>query len=221
MAIYTVVFAVIIKIKVQWPFAVFLLVAQLPWIFFASSVQMGAGSIIEHGNLVKKVYFPRVLLPLATVISNLINLGITLIILFFFLIFYKIHITAHILLLPLAITCLFMMTLGLTLIVSSLAVYFRDIFHILEVIILVLFWSVPIVYPITLLDQLPQKMLWFTKIYRLNPLVEVLEMFRYALLYNSMPNLNFFLYAFFWSVGLLVIGYFVFKKLEFAFAREI
>ncbi|HPQ41924.1 MAG TPA: ABC transporter permease, partial [bacterium] len=129
MMIYTVVFSVIIRVKVDWPFAVFLLTAQLPWIFFSNCLMMGAGSVIEHGNLIKKVNFSRTLIPISTVLSNLINFGITLIVLAGFLIAYDIPITSHVLLLIPAIIILSIFTLGLTFITAALAVFFRDIFH--------------------------------------------------------------------------------------------
>ncbi|MBN1297724.1 ABC transporter permease, partial [bacterium] len=147
MMIYTVVFSVIIRVRVDWPFAVFLLTAQLPWIFFSNCLMMGAGSVIEHGNLIKKVKFPRALIPISTVLSNLINFGITLIVLVGFLVGYDIPLTAHLLLLIPATLILSLFTLGLTFITAALAVFFRDLFHILEVVLLLWFWAVPVVYP--------------------------------------------------------------------------
>ncbi len=221
MLIYTVVFAVIIRVKVEWPFAVFLLTAQLPWIFFATSLQMGATSIIEHGNLVKKVYFPRELLPLSTIVSNLISFGITLIILFGFLIAYRIPFTSKVVLLPVAILLLLSFTLGLTFITSCLAVFFRDIFHILEVLILLWFWSVPVVYPLSLLADLPPQYAWFRDTYALNPMVTILELFRHALLYDTWPDAFSLGYATLWSIVTLSVGYIIFKRAEPLFAREI
>ncbi len=221
MIIYTVVFSVIIRVKVEWPFAVFLLTEQLPWVFFAGSLMMGASSIIEHGNLVKKVFFPRELLPLATVISNMVNFGISMLILAVFLLVYQIPITQYILILLPATLLLFIFTLGLTLISGCLAVFYRDIFHILEVILLFWFWSVPVVYPMKLLEDLPEKYAWFSHIYKLNPMVEILELFRYAFLYQSWPPLKHVAYAAVWSLISLGFGYFLFKKLEPRFAREI
>ncbi len=221
MLIYTVVFSVIIRVKVDWPFAVFLLTAQLPWIFFSSSIMMGAGSVVEHGNLIKKVYFPRELLPLATVLSNLISFAITLVILAGFLAAYRIPVTREIVLLPVAIVLLLLFTTGLTFIAASLAVFFRDIFHILEVILLLWFWSVPVVYPISLLADLPEKYTLFRQLYHLNPMVELMELFRYAFLYNTMPNLNFFIYSFAWSFSVFAFGWWLFRKLSANFAREI
>ena len=221
MLIYTVVFSVIIRVKVDWPFAVFLLTEQLPWIFFASCLMMGASSVIENSNLVKKVYFPRELLPLSTAFSNLISFLITLIILFIFLAAYKIPITTHIVLLPVAIVFLFLFTLGLTFISGCMAVFFRDIFHILEVVLLVWFWSVPVVYPMSLLKDIPEHYKWFATFYRLNPMVEILELFRHALLYQSWPTWLQIGYAGSWSLGTFIVGYLVFKHYEPGFAREL
>jgi lipopolysaccharide transport system permease protein len=221
MCIYTVVFSLIIRIKVEWPFVIFLLTAQLPWIFFASSLQMGAGSVIEHSNLVKKVYFPREILPLATVLSNLISMAITFVVLLVFVVSYKIPFTPHIILIIPAIIFIFLFTFGLTLMVSCLAVYFRDIFHMLEILILMLFWTVPIVYPLKLLDDIPARFAWFRAFYAYNPLVGFFELFRYAFLYQRWPAATDLLYSLCWSVAMLVFGYLIFKHFEKGFAREI
>ncbi|MBN1880159.1 ABC transporter permease [bacterium] len=226
MLIYTVVFSVIIRVKVDWPFAVFLLTAQLPWIFFSSSLMMGASSIIEHGNLIKKVSFNRSLLPIATVCSNLINFGITLVVLAGFLACYKIPVSSHIILLIPALVILALFTLGLTFITAALAVFFRDIFHILEVILLVWFWSVPVVYPIhpdhlSLLNGLPEKWEWFRSVYRLNPMVDMLEMFRYTFLYHEWPPPTMILSLFLVALLTAVAGFWIFRKVSPNFAREI
>jgi len=226
MLIYTVVFSVIIRVKVDWPFAVFLLTTQLPWIFFSASLQMGASSIIEHGNLVKKVNFPRALLPLSTVISNLISFGITLMILVVFILFYHIPITKYVIILIPAILLLFLFTLGLTFLTGSLAIFFRDIFHILEVVLLLWFWAVPIVYPVypkhlSLLKDLPQSWQWISELYWLNPMVNILELFRFAFLYQSWPPVGLFISATIWALISLAVGYYGFRKMSPYFAREI
>ncbi|MCD4654138.1 ABC transporter permease [bacterium] len=221
MMIYTVVFSVIIRVKVEWPFAIFLLTAQLPWLFFSNCLMMGAGSVIEHGNLIKKVSFPRALLPIATVLSNLINFGITLIVLAGFLLCYKIPITPHILLLIPATIILTIFTLGLTFLTAALAVFFRDIFHILEVLLLLWFWAVPVVYPISLLENLPEKWSWISVAYRWNPMVEILELFRYTFLYQQWPSWKMLVFSFVSSVICAVGGYYVFRKASPNFAREI
>lgn len=226
MMIYTVVFSVIIRVKVDWPFAVFLLTAQLPWLFFSNCLMMGAGSVIEHGNLIKKVNFPRALLPISTVMSNLINFGITLLVLVGFLICYKIPFTAHIVLLIPATICLTLFAQGLTFITAALAVFFRDIFHILEVLLLLWFWAVPVVYPIyplrlSLLVGLPENWQWVGAIYKWNPMVQILEMYRFTFLYQEWPSLKMMGYSFGSALLCLVIGYLVFRKAAPNFAREI
>jgi len=226
MMIYTVVFSVIIRVKVEWPFAVFLLTAQLPWLFFSNCLMMGAGSVIEHGNLIKKVSFPRELIPIATVLSNLINFGITLVVLGGFLICYNIPITSHLILLIPATIILTMFAMGLTFITAALAVFFRDIFHILEVLLLMWFWAVPVVYPIfpakiSLLNGLPENWEWVGVVYRWNPMVQILELFRYTFLYQQWPSWRVITYSFVSAVICLIIGLLVFRKASPKFAREI
>jgi lipopolysaccharide transport system permease protein len=221
MMIYTVVFSVIIRVKVDWPFAVFLLTAQLPWLFFSNCLMMGAGSVIEHGNLIKKVNFNKALLPLATVASNLINFAITLLVLGVFLTLYKIPVTQQIILLVPAILILSVFALGLTFITSALAVFFRDIFHILEVVLLLWFWSVPIVYPLSLLDDVSSNWHWVQRLYRLNPMVNILELFRHTFLYQQWPTLRTVGYSAASALVSLVVGYWIFKKVSPNFVREI
>jgi lipopolysaccharide transport system permease protein len=221
MMIYTVVFSLIIRVKVEWPFAVFLLTAQLPWLFFSNCLMMGASSVIEHGNLIKKVSFHRALLPVATVCSNLINFILTLMVLAVFLSCYRIPLTIHISLLVPAIVILTLFSLGLTFITSALAVFFRDIFHILEVVLLVWFWSVPVVYPITYLNDIPPKWAWLITVYRLNPMVHILELFRYTFLYQNWPSFKSVAFSIAASIVSVVVGYMVFRKAAPNFAREI
>ncbi len=221
MMIYTIVFSVIIRVQVDWPFAVFLLTTQLPWLFFSNCLMMGAGSIIEHGNLIKKVNFNKALLPLATVASNLINFAITLLVLGVFLTMYRIPVTQQIVLLVPAIIILTVFSLGLTFVTAALAVFFRDIFHILEVLLLLWFWSVPIVYPLSLLDDVSAKWLWVQRVYRLNPMVNILELFRYTFLYQQWPTLRTFGYSAASAIISLAAGYWFFRKVSPKFVREI
>ncbi|MBN2054834.1 ABC transporter permease [bacterium] len=222
MLVYTLVFRWIIRIEVEWPFAVFLLTGLLPWIFFANSLNLSANSIIENANLIKKVYFPRELIPFTSVLSMLINFLLAMIILVFFMIYYQIPPHPPLVTLPLVMFIHLVFTLGLSLICAAVAVFFRDLLHILEIILLVWFYAVPIIYPMSYVEQhLPAAGRLALPLYKLNPMVEITELYRCALLYNRWPTPVALLVAGAWAVASFVIGYWIFTRTEPAFVKEI
>ena len=222
MLIFSFVFAYIFKFGIK-DFPVFLLCGLLPWNFFNVALTVSSGTIVANGNLVKKVYFPREILPLSVVFANLINFLLSLIVLFVFLVVYGYNFYAWLPLLVFAILIETMVTVGLALFLAGVNVYFRDIQYIITVAMLALFYATPIIYNL----ELVQKSYWMTtypwllKIYMLNPLVSIVTLYRDALYSNSMPSLSIFLYAIVSGVVLLLLGFYTFHRLEPAFAEEV
>lgn len=222
MVVYTLVFRWIIRIEVEYPFALFLLTGLLPWIFFANSLTMAANSIIESANLIKKVYFPREIIPLSAVLSMLINFLFALVILVFFMIYYKLPPHPPLVMLPVVIVIHLGFTLGLSLIFSALSVFFRDMLHIIEILLLVWFYAVPVIYPISYVESnLPSLGSWVLTWYKLNPMVSITELYRCALLYNQWPPVAMIGQAVLWAIVALVSGSVIFSKLEPSFAKEL
>lgn len=212
--VYTVAFQYIIRIRVE-NFAIFFLCGFLPWTFLSSSLSMAVGSIIDNSNLVKKVFFPREILPLSTVFVNLIQFLLSFIILVPALFIFKIKLGFALSFLPFVIILQMMFVLGCTLILSALSVFYRDIKHFLEIFLQVWFWLCPIIYPITMI---PERFRFY---YMLNPFAIFVESYRAILLENRMPSLIIFATLITISLIFLFLGYYVFESNNKRFAEEV
>lgn len=212
--VYTVAFQYIIKIRVEH-FPLFFLCGFLPWTFLSLSLSMAVSSIKDNANLVKKVYFPREILPLSIVLSNLVQFLLTFIILIPALILFKIKLGFPLLLLPLIILFQLAFTLGLAFILSSLNVFFSDVRHLLEIFLQVWFWLTPIIYKV---DFVPER---FQSLYRLNPAVLFVESYRNSLLYNKWLSSVELISLFLVGVVFLAFGHLVFNRYNRRFAEVI
>jgi len=220
MVVYSFVFSIIMRLGVE-DYAIFLISALLGHNFLANSVSYGASAIVANGNLVNKIYFPREILPLSIVLANLVNFLFELIALFIVLTImgYKFYMFLY--LLPLIIFVQFFLVAGSTLLVSSLNVFFRDLQHLISIIMMVWFFATPIIYP---LEMVPEA---FRRILYLNPMTLFTMMYRNLFYYVNhrpgfeMPPYYFVIYAVGVSLLIFFLGYFIFKKLEPRFAEEI
>lgn len=212
--VYTVAFKYIIKIRVE-NFPLFFLCGFLPWTFLSLSLSMAVSSIKDNANLVKKVYFPREILPLSIVLSNLVQFLLTFLILIPALILFKIKLGFPLLFLPLIILFQLAFTLGLTFMLSSLNVFFSDVRHLLEIFLQIWFWLTPIIYPV---DFVPER---FQSLYRLNPAVLFVESYRNSLLYNKWLSSIELISLFLVGVSFLALGYLVFNSYNRRFAEVI
>lgn len=212
--VYTVAFKYIIKIRVE-NFPLFFLCGFLPWTFLSLSLSMAVSSIKDNANLVKKVYFPREILPLSIVLSNLVQFLLTFIILIPALILFKIKLGFPLLFLPLIILFQLAFTLGLAFILSSLNAFFSDVRHLLEIFLQIWFWLTPIIYPV---DFVPER---FQSLYRLNPAVLFVESYRNSLLYNKWLSSVELISLFLVGVVFLAFGHLVFNHYNRRFAEVI
>lgn len=212
--VYTIAFKYIIRIRVE-NFPVFFLCAFLPWTFLSLSLSMAVSSIKDNANLVKKIYFPREILPLSIVLSNLVQFLLTFIILIPALLLFKIKLGLPLLFLPLIIIFQLAFTSGLSFIFSSLNVFYSDVRHLLEILLQIWFWLTPIIYPVSLV---PER---FQALYRLNPMVLFVESYRKSLLDNKGLALTDLGSLFAISLIFLVIGHLVFLSYNRRFAEEI
>lgn len=222
MLIFTFVFAYIFKFGIKH-FPIFLLCGLLPWNFFNIALTMSTGSVVSNSNLIKKVYFPREILPLSVVLANLVNFLLSLVVLFVFLIIYGYNFYVFVPFLAVAIAIQLVMIVGLSLLLAGLNVYFRDIQYIVGVGLLALFYATPVIYPLSLLEKSywMQRFPWMLTVYKLNPMVPVVSMYRSLLYENQLPSVNMVLYGMASAAVLLVLGYYVFHRLEPAFAEEV
>jgi lipopolysaccharide transport system permease protein len=221
MLVYSFVFSILARGGVK-EFAVFLICALLPFNFLQNSVNQGTGSIISNSNLVNKIYFPREILPLSIVFSNLINYFFELIALFAVLAFmgYKFYLFLYIF--PLLIFVQIFLVAGVTLLVSALNVLFRDLQHLITIVMMVWFFGTPIIYP---LSMVPEKYQVYMKF--INPMTIYVDYYRNIFYYVKYPESAGFpsvietITALGITLLLFFIGYYVFKRLEPRFAEEI
>lgn len=211
MIIFSIVFSLFIKIQIE-KYPIFLLTALLPWYLLSQSLSISTTSIVDNANLIKKVSFPREIIPISSIIANLTNFLLSLIVLFIFLIIFKVRFTFMILLLPLLVLTQFIFILGISLISCALYTSYRDVKYIVEVLLLSWFYLTPIFYPLNLVPQ------QYQRIYMLNPMTCIVVMYRDVLLYGNMPNPKVMSYALLISFSLLIIGLIIFKKREAVFA---
>ena len=171
--------------------------------------------MVDNGNIIKKVYFPREILPISLVASEGVNFLIATIIILGFVIFGGIGLSWNILWYFLILAIQFIVSIGISLLVSSLTVYFRDLLHLLGVFMQLLFYATPIVYS---MDAVPANFRWLL---RLNPMSYLIDGYRSIFYSKTMPDFRGLLIAFIMGIVLCIVGYFVFKKLERRFAEEL
>ena len=214
MVIFTIVFGRFAKIPSDGlPYPVFAYTALLPWTFFAQALTRSGGSLVSSANLVTKVYFPRLIIPLAAVFAPIVDFLVSFLVLIGMIIWYGITPTWTGLL---ALPCFMVLTvataLGVTLWLSPLNVRYRDVGHTLPFISQFWMYASPVVYPVSLV---PEK--WQT-LYSLNPMVGVIEGFRWALLGKQSPNFIAMAISAAVVLALLSGGILFFKKMEGTFA---
>lgn len=219
LVVFTLVFSVIMRADYD-KYYLFLFVALVPWMFFASSVQDGSISILREKDMIKKIYFPREVLPIATVTSSFVNMLLTFIVIFIVLI-----VTGHGVN-PLAIMCLpvimlveYIVCLGIALIVSSLTVYFRDLQYILGIVVMALQYMTPVMYGIDMIERanLPDIYMF---LFKLNPMTPIINSYRDILYYKTLPDLTTLITGLLMGIAFIVIGACMFKKLQKGFAEN-
>lgn len=213
--VYAIVFPFLLK-STEPNYVTFIVIGILPWTYFTTVINQSSGCILYSGNIIKKVYFPREILPISINISGLINFLISCLIIFIFLVFSGIGFSWYILFLPLIILTQFIFTQGLSLIISALNVYVRDLEYIISFILNMLFYATPIIYTSSLFADSPIKYL-----IKINPMTTIIECYRDILFYQSMPHIKSLIVVLICSSILMYIGLRIFKKLERGFAEEI
>ena len=213
--VYTMVFSVIMRNGIE-NYYVFLFVALVPWIFFSASITGGSSSVLASGDMVKKIYFPREVLPIAYVTSAFVNMVLSFVVVLLVLLVtgYGINFIA-LLYLPIIMLVEYFLALGIALISSACTVYLRDLEYILGIIAMAWQFLTPVMYSS---DMVPDRLL---PIWNLNPMKSVIEAYRDILYYQQVPQLNTLLVAVLLSIGFLIIGAIVFDKLQKGFAEEL
>jgi lipopolysaccharide transport system permease protein len=194
------------------PYPLFAYAALVPWGFFANGLSQASNSLVGSAHLITKVYFPRLVVPISSVISGIVDFGLAFAVLLGMMLYFGIFPTINVIWLPFLLLLAFVTALGVGMWLSALNVEFRDVRYVIP--FLTQFWmfATPIVYPSSLLSE-P----WRT-IYGLNPMVGVVEGFRWALLGTQTAPGPIVIVSSLASLAILIGGAFYFRKMEKTFA---
>lgn len=196
------------------PYPIFSFAALVPWGFFSNGLVAAANSLVGNANLIKKVYFPRLVVPISAVLSGAIDFLLAFVVLLGMMVYFHIWPTINIVLLPVFFLLAFIASLGVGLWLSAMNVQFRDVRHTVSFLVQAWLFATPIAYPSSLLRE-PWRSL-----YGLNPMAGVVEGFRWVLLGTPAPG------AIIWvsaaaSLAVLISGAFYFRRMERIFADTI
>jgi lipopolysaccharide transport system permease protein len=177
MIVFTIVFGKLANVSSDGaPYALFALAALVPWTYFSNALVDGANCLVGNANMLSKVYFPRMLMPLSAVAAKLVDFAIAMVLLFALMAWYRQPPNWGILCLPLLILLMILTAAGLGMWLTALAVQYRDVKHAMNFVVQILMYGAPVVYPASLVPERYQLL------YALNPMVAVIEGFRAALL---------------------------------------
>ena len=212
LAVYAIVFPLIMKSNIP-NYTVFVCCGLIPWTFFSTAISRTSFVMVENANIIKKVYFPREILPISIVTSEMVNFIISTIIILAFVIAYGIGFSWYIVFYPVILIIQYILLIGISLLVSSITVYIRDLQHFIGILLQLLFYATPIVYG---LDIIPQSFRWILKI---NPMSYIIDGYRSIFYYQRMPDFVGLGIVLAISVILCIIGYLIFNKLQKKFAE--
>lgn len=213
-AVYALVFPFILK-NTQDNYVIFLCCGLIPWAFFSTTISRSAFTMVENGNIIKKVYFPREILPISVVTSETVNFLISTIIIIVFVIFGGIGLSKYIMLYPIVLLAQYLLLIAISLIVSSISIYIRDLQHLIGVALQLLFYAAPIVYTP---ESIPEQFKWILKC---NPMTYIISGYRNIFYNQTMIELKPLLILIGCSVVACVIGYIIFNKLQKGFAEQL
>lgn len=212
--VYAIVFPLILR-NTQENYVIFLCCGLIPWTFFSTAITRSAFTMVENGNLLKKVYFPREILPISVVTSEAVNFLISTIIILAFVLFSGLGITKYVVVYPLVFLAQYVLLLAISLVISSVCVYVRDLQHFVGVFLQLLFYATPIVYAA---DTIPANFAWILK---LNPMTYVINGYRDIFYNQTMPDIGAILLLIGGSIVAIVVAYLIFNKLQKGFAEQL
>ncbi len=206
-------------------YPIYLLCGRLLFEFYSQSTKRAMRSIRNSASVIKKVYVPKYIYPIANVMSTFVTFAISLSVLLVFIVIYLVkggetapHMTWYLLLTPVPIIILFMLAIGVGLILSTLNVFFKDVDYLYEVFCLLLFYMTPIVYSVEALKITSKA---FKLVLMANPMYSITEMFRDCVLRGQLINPHHLLYALGFAVATIVIGGIMFYKKQDKFILHI
>lgn len=216
--VYAIVFPFLMRGAGYEHYTTFLIIGILPWTWFTTNIAQGTFTIIGNAGIIKKVYFPREILPVSVVTSGVVNFIISCVIMLLFVIFSGIGFSINILFLPLVILAQYLFTLGIIFITSAINVYIRDLEYIINFLIQMLFYATPILYSAEMFASAPK---WVSTLININPMGIIITSYRDILYWKNLPHLNSLLVVILGSFILCIIGLTIFRKLSKGFAEEV
>jgi len=210
MIVLTLVFGTIMRFSIDH-YAIFLLSMLLPWTFFTQALTYSVESVVGNADLLKKVHIAKVVFPVAAVVSNIVNFLLSLIPLALLVLVLRFPLHWTWIYLPVPMLGLFLFTLGTSLFLAAINVFFRDISHIIQILLSAWFYFSHILYS---LDFIPAKHRW---LFKLNPMLYVLNGFRLSIYYGLLPQLTSVAMSLACGVAAVLIGYGVFRRYQESF----
>lgn len=210
------------------PYPILTFAALLPWVFFQESASEGVNSVVGNANLIRKIYFPREIFPLTAMVSKLVELGISFIILAGLMAWYQMAPTIHVVWVPLILLYALLASLTVALIGSAINVYYRDIGQALPVLLSLLMYASPVIYPLSLVKKtlLVEQAAgawseFLYTVYTINPLAGIIDAFQNAMLRGEAPDISAMIPGLICIAVLLPLSYLIFKRAEARFADVI
>jgi homopolymeric O-antigen transport system permease protein len=207
MIVLTLVFGTIMRFSIDH-YAIFLLSMLLPWTFFSQALAYSVESVVGNAELLKKVRVPQLVFPTAAVLANIINFLLSLIPLALIVVALRFPLRWTWVYLPIPMVGLFLFTLGASFFFAAINVFFRDISHIVQILLSAWFYGSPIIYSI---DFIPKK---YHLLFRLNPMLYVLNGFRLSIYYGQLPSPQSVIMSLGCGVTAVVIGFGVFRRYQ-------
>lgn len=215
--VYAIVFPYLMRGNTIDNYLLYLVTGIIPWTFFTGSITQGMSVVKANAGIIKKVYFPREILPISVILSGLVNFFISCIIILAFCIGTGVGLSWTLIFIPIIAFIQALLSLGIVFILSAINVYLQDVEHIVAFILNMFFYGTPIIYA---LDTFSNAGVLYQLI-KLNPFTYIVNAYRNVFLYHQMPGLTSIGTVFIIAVVISVFGYMIFKHLEKGFAEEL
>jgi lipopolysaccharide transport system permease protein len=216
MLVFWIVFSLFARLPSNgMPYPLFAMIGLLPWTYFSQAVARSSGGLVGNANLISKVYFPRLIIPLSAALSPMVDLLLSFLVLIALMAWYAVVPGLAVLTLPLFVLLAFVTALGVSLWLSALYVKYRDVGHLVPFVIQIWMYASPVIYPLTLV---PER---WRPLYSLNPMVAVIEGFRWALSGGAPPDLQPTLVSVAAVIVVTITGLMYFRRTEREFADVI
>ncbi len=216
MVVFSIFFGKLIKVPSEGiPYPIFVFAGLLPWTYFAQSLSRSSESVVQSANLIRKVYFPRIITPVSASLSGLLDFGISFVVLIGLMVYYQFFPTKELLLFPLLALLTFLCSVGIGLWLSALNVMYRDVKYATPFFIRLGLFVTPVIYPASIV---PKEYSW---ILYLNPMTGIIESFRASILgYKAIPWFGLTI-SILITISIFVSGIFFFRRMEKNFADMI